>query len=66
MENSISGKFQSYNPSTCSFSEIARKEESYFEFRVEEGPLCVFQTKISPEESHEHTKPSLLVEDEND
>ena len=33
---------------------------------VEEGPLCVFQTQISPEELHEHTNPSFLVKDEND
>ena len=33
---------------------------------VEEGPLCVFQTQISPEYLHEHTKPYLLVEDEMD
>ena len=32
---------------------------------VEEGPLCVFQTQISHEDLHEHTNPSLLVEDEN-
>ena len=66
IENYISGKLQSYNPSACSFSEIARKEESDFELMVEEGPLCVFQTQISPEELHEHTNPSLLVKDEND
>ena len=33
---------------------------------VEEGPLCVFQTQISPEDLHEHANPSLLVEYEND
>ena len=66
IENSNSGKFQSYNPSACSFSESARKEESYFELMVEEGPLCVFQTQISPEDLHEHTNPSFLMEDEND
>ena len=31
---------------------------------VEDGTLCVFQTQISPEDLHEHTKNSLLVEDE--
>ena len=66
MENSISGKFQSYNLSACSFSKIARKEESDFELMVEEGPLCVFQTQVPPEYLHGHTNPSLLVEDEND
>ena len=66
IEYSNSGKFQSYNPFACSFSEIAKKEESDFELMVEEGPLCVFQTQISPEDWHEHTNPSLLVEDEND
>ena len=30
IENSISGKYLSNNPSACSFTEIARKEESYF------------------------------------
>ena len=38
-----------------------RKEESLFELMVEEGPLCVFQTQVSPEDLHEHTQPSLLV-----
>ena len=33
---------------------------------VEEGPLCVFQTQVSPEDLQEHTNPSLFVEDEND
>ena len=33
---------------------------------VEEGPLCVFQTQISPKDLHEHTNPSLFMEDEKD
>ena len=66
IENSNSGKYQSYNPSTCTFSVIARKEESNFELIVEEGPLCGFQIQISPKGLHEHTNPSFLVEDEKD
>ena len=33
---------------------------------VEDGALCVFQNLIPPKDLHEHTKPSLLVEDEKD
>ena len=37
------------------------KEESYLELMVEDRPMCFFQTRISPEDLHEHTQPSLLV-----
>ena len=47
-------------------TEIAREEESDSELIIEEGPLCVFQTQISPKDVHEHTKTSLLVEYEKD
>ena len=43
-------------------SQFELKEEAYFELRVEEGPSCVFQTEIAPEETHEHTKPIFLME----
>ena len=66
IENSIFGKYQSYNPFACSFSKISRKEELDFVLMVEEGPLCVFQTQISPEVLHEHTNPPLLVKNKND
>ena len=33
---------------------------------VEEGPLCIFQTQVSPEYLREHKKPSLHEENEND
>ena len=66
IENSNSGKSQSYSPCTYLFSEIASKEESYLELRVEERPLCVYQTRISPEDLQEHTKPSLFMDDEKD
>ena len=42
------------------------KEESNIGLVVEDGSLCVFQNLIPPEDLHEHTKPSLLVEDEKD
>ena len=31
---------------------------------VEEGPLCVFQTQISPKDLHEYIRLSLLEEDD--
>ena len=47
-------------------SQFELKEEANFELMVEDGPLCVFQTQMSPRDLHEHTKPSFLVEDEKD
>ena len=66
IKNSNFGNFQSYSLSTCLFFEVASKEESYFELMVEERTLCVDHIKSFPENSHEHTKPYLLVEDEKD
>ena len=47
-------------------SQFELKKKSNFGLVVEDGPLCVFQTLIPLEYLHEHTKPSLLVEDEKD
>ena len=47
-------------------SQFELKEEANFELMVEDGPLCVLQTQVSPEDLHEHTNPSLMVEDDKD
>ena len=64
INNSDSGNFQSWSPSTCLFYELASKEESYFELMAEEILLCVDQIQTFPGDLHEHTKPSLIAEDE--
>ena len=64
IENDNYGKYQFCGPPTCLFSEIASKEKSDFEKMVEGIPLHVDQIQNSPEDLHEYTKPSLLVEDD--
>ena len=63
-EDDNSGKSQSYSPSTCSFSENASEEKSYFEIVVEGRLLHVDQIQISPKYLHEYIKLSLLEEDD--
>ena len=64
IDESSYGKYQSHSRSVYSFSEISCIEESDFELMVEEGYLCVYPSHISPEYLQEHTKPSLLMDDE--
>ena len=66
IENFNAEKFQFHSPSAYSFFEIACIEESNLELMVEEGPLCVYKTQISPKELQEHAKTSLFMDNEKD